>query len=523
MLDLPGPDRSQPETRHIRLVEGVPLRPGAPGLVGEPEARPKKDKERRKKAKAPGVSPGKAHKGKGHPKKVKATKRLATELEGLSGALAQLRSRLTDLHSVQLDYAESNAALVRRVESLGGRSASDQERGERLVRRLDQLAAAVEGLGARIDQGVPQDAMLDGLAARVARAESALTVLQDQPDPAETADRVLGEVEGRMAALRVLLDAEAGRLGRLEQDVRAIPRTPPQSEQTPWRQPLEALGCELDGRIQALTQGLTSEARRERDDARQREEGIRSWTRERLDRLDRRHARALGLMGVLLSVLAAALVAGGWWHADRLGTLEERLATVPVPEPGVAPWVSQDILERLRHLEAGALEGTRDRAATRQVAEGVAGQLTALAEGQKDLALRLDSLRRDLSAADKGLAVLGERVSGLTPVVRASLDKPSAATPSDPSVLAESGYAVQLVAYHGRTPIGPFVQRFGIADRARVSEIRIAGRPAYAVLLGPYGSESEARAAIGVLPPGLQSLGPWVRRLAAGTRLHPWD
>jgi hypothetical protein len=522
VLDLPGPDRSQPETRHIRLVEGVPT-PGAPGLGGEPEAPPKKDKGRRKKAKAAGASPGKGHKAKGHPKKVKATKRLAAELEGLGGALGQLRSRLTDLHSVQLDHAESNAALARRVESLDGRSASDRERGERLVRRLDHLAAVVEGLGARIDRGVPQHAMLDGLAARVARAESALTVLQDQPDPAETADRVLGEVEGRMAALRGLLDAQAGRLERLEQDVRAIPRTPAQSEETPWRQPLEALSRELDGRLQALNQGFGSEARRERDAARQREEGIRSWTRERLGRLDRRHARALGLMGVLLCVLAAALVAAGWWQTDRLGALEQRLAAVVVPEPAVAPWVSQDILERLRQLDSGVLEGARNLAATRQVAEGVAGQLTALSAGQKDLALRLDRLSQDLSAADKGLAVLGERVSGLTPASPVPLDEPPAATRSDPSVLAEPGYAVQLVAYHQRTPIAPFVQRFGIADRARVSEIRIAGRPAYAVLLGPYGSESEARAAIGALPPGLRSLGPWVRRLPAGARLQPWD
>jgi hypothetical protein len=232
-----------------------------------------------------------------------------------------------------------------------------------------------------------------------------------------------------------------------------------------------------------------------------------------------------------MGVLATALVVAGWWRtdqiltgsADRLESLEQRLASVPAPEPVAAPWGAQDILERLRLLESGALEGARDLAATRQVAEGVAGQLTALAEGQQDQVLRLDRLSRDLSAADKGLAVLGERVSGLTPGVPAPLDTSAGATPSDPLVLLEPGYAVQLVAYHGRTPIAPFVQRFGIADRARVSEIRIAGRPAYAVLLGPYGSEPEARAAIGALPPGLQSLEPWVRRLAAGTRLQPWD
>ncbi|MGE5154090.1 MAG: SPOR domain-containing protein [Bdellovibrio bacteriovorus] len=509
----------------------MPPTPGAPGLEVGPEARPKKDKERRKGTKSSGASAGEARKGKGHPKKVKATKRLAAELQGLGGALVQLRSRLTDLHSVQLDHAESNAALARRVEALDGRSASERERGERLARRLDQLAATVEGLASRIDQGVPPHPMLEGLAVRVARAESALTVLQDQPDPAETADRVLGEVEGRMAALRVILDAQAGRLERLEQDVRVPPHTPDPSVERPWRLPLEALSRDLDGRIQALNQGLTSEVRRGRQEARQGDEGIRSWTQERLAHLHRRHARALGLAAVLVGVVAAALVAVGWWgtdrllaaSTDRLRALEQRFTLAPEAEPAVAPWVSQDILERMRHLESGALEGSRELAATRQVAEGVRGQLAMLSDGQQDLVERLERLRQDLSTADKGLAVLGERVSGLTPGSPVPRDKASAEGPSDPSVLAGPGYAIQLVAYHGRAPIGPFVERFGIGDRARISEIRIAGRPAYAVLLGPYGSESEAREAIGALSPGLRSLEPWVRRLPAGARLQPWN
>lgn len=547
MLDHLGADRSNPENRPIRLVDGLPIPKAAPDLgpSGGQDARPRTDQtdtkdkkgtKARKTRKDAKERPAKwdrkeaerADRGPeapGHSKKVKATKRLAVELQGLSGALMQLRNRLTDLHSVQLDQVESQAALSRRVEDLGGLVAALRGRDERLVRRLDQVAAVVEALGVRVDRALPQSPVLEGLAARVARAESALTVLQDQPDPGETADRVLGEVEGRLAALRVLLDAQVGRLERLEHDVRS-PRTPTDPEETSWRPPLEALSRELDGRIQALTQGLQRESRAGRADARQREEGIRSWTRDRLGRMERRHALALGLMGVLLGVLAAA----GWWRteqiltggADRLESLEQRLASVPTPEPVVGPWGAQDILERLRLLESGALEGARDLATTRQAAAGVAGQLTALTEGQKDLALRLDRLSRDLSAADKGLAVLGERVSGLTPVVPAPLGKSAGATPSDPSVLAEPGYAVQLVAYLGRTPIAPFVQRFGVADRARVAAIRINGRSAYAVLLGPFGSEPEAREAIGSLPPDLRSLGPWVRRLPAGTRLEPW-
>jgi cell division protein FtsB len=533
VLNHPGPDRSSPEARHIRLVEDVPLPKGLPGLGsgGAQDVKPKKDKKGRNKVKATSSESGGSPKNKGHAKKVKATKRLAAELQGLGSALNQLRSRLTDLHSVQLDHAESNAALSQRVEVLDGLAAGDRERGERLARHLDQLSASVEGLGSRVAEGVVQGAALEGLAARIARAESAITLLQDQPDPSETADRVLGEVEGRLAALRVLLDAQLGRLERVEQGVEIALRPPGRSELMPWRVPLETLQRDLDGRLQRLKRGLHET----QEEAQQREEALRSWTRGRLSGLVWRQTLVLGLLGLLV----AALLAADWWRtdrlvagsADRLGTLEQRLELAAVPEPSEAPLVSQEMMERLRRLESGLLTNAADLASTRQAAEASAAQLADLSQGQQSLTRRLDTLQQDLSEADKGFAELGERVSGVTSGLTSGLtsasirpaDPVSAPVRPDPSVLGEPRYGIQLVAYRSRSRIGPFVQRFGLGDRASITEVRVAGRPAYAVLLGPYDSESAAGLAIGDLPAELRTLGPWVRRLPAGTRLQPWE
>ncbi len=523
MLDHRGPDRSNPETRHIRLVEGAPLPKGLPDLEagGQLDANQKKDKKARKRAKASASDSGGAPKRQGHSKKVKATKRLAAELQGLGSALTQLRSRLTDLHSVQLDHAESNAALSRRVESFDGLAAADRERGEGLVRRLDRLAATVEGLGSRVVEGHVQSPALEGLAARIARAESALIVLQDQPDPAETADRVLGEVEGRLAALRVLLDAQGGRLEGIEQAFEVALRRPAQAETMPWRLPLETLHRDLDARLHRLTRGL----HQTQEEAQQRQETMRSWTRGRLSRLGWHQALALGLVGLLV----VALFAADWWRANRLfegaaarlRSLEQQCSSVPIPEPTLSPLVSQDLLERLRRLESGLSENDRDLAATRQAAEGSRGHLADLAEGQQALVQRLDILQRDLSDADKGLAVLTERVGGLT----SPAPSPAASTPvrSDAPSLDDPRYAVQLVAYHSPARIAPFVERFGIAERASIAETRVAGRPAYAVLLGSYGSALEASQAISALPAELHALGPWVRHLPPGTQVEPWQ
>jgi septal ring-binding cell division protein DamX len=236
----------------------------------------------------------------------------------------------------------------------------------------------------------------------------------------------------------------------------------------------------------------------------------------------------------LLVALAGGLLALQSWRTDRLvagtsarpQTLAQPLDASDGIEPVIAtPVVARDLLERLRRLESGLSAASRDLAATRQAAEGSSARLAELAEGRQAVVQRLDTLQRDLSGTDQALALLQERVARPTsPPEPAPASAPSqnariqsAATPS-----ADPGYAVQLIAYHSRARVAPFVEQHGIGDRAVVTESRVGGRRAYVVLLGPYGSEPEAARAMAALAPDLRALGPWVRRLSPGTRLEPW-
>lgn len=414
MLDDLGPDGVNLGARHIRLSEEVP--PGAPASrlpevgVTDPLAEQgasndetKKQRKRKKGKKARRQAHAEPDaRAPGSTKKVKATKRLAAQLQGLVGALTQLRTRLSDLHSLQLDHAESTAALSRRVHDLDGLAAAERERGGRLE---------------ALQRGV--DERLQGL--------------------------------------------DAG-LGRMQAEV--------------------------------LRTGDT----------------LRTWTQSRLARLARHQVWALGLIGLL----GVGLIAVDWWRGDRfaagitgrLEALEQRPAPLPLD--------AQDLLERLRRLESDLVQTVRDLAVARQQSEGGGERLAELAAGQRALVQGLDALRRDLAATDKGLAVLDERVRGLARVAQ-----PAPAS-SEPVPLEGPGYAIQLVAYHSRARIGPFVEQHGIGGQARIAAIRAGGRQAYAVLLGPYVSAAEASQALGALPAALRDLTPWVRRLPSGTRLQPW-
>jgi septal ring-binding cell division protein DamX len=252
-------------------------------------------------------------------------------------------------------------------------------------------------------------------------------------------------------------------------------------------------------------------------------------------RLGWRQALAVGL----LVALAGGLLALQSWRTDRLvagtsarpQTLAQPLDASDGIEPVIAtPVVARDLLERLRRLESGLSAASRDLAATRQAAEGSSARLAELAEGRQAVVQRLDTLQRDLSGTDQALALLQERVArptsppGPTPDSAVSQNAPTqnAPTQSAPTPSADPGYAVQLIAYHSRARVAPFVEQHGIGDRAVVTESRVGGRRAYVVLLGPYGSEPEAARAMAALAPDLRALGPWVRRVSAGTRLEPW-
>ncbi|MFY9975276.1 MAG: hypothetical protein WAK53_13530, partial [Chromatiaceae bacterium] len=102
-LDHQAADRTTLETAHVRLVEGAP--PAAPvtpleagdalgvGPVKDKKAR-KSEKKSAKRVRDPKAAAEPAAGGQGHAKKRKATKRLAAELESLSGTLSDLRGRL---------------------------------------------------------------------------------------------------------------------------------------------------------------------------------------------------------------------------------------------------------------------------------------------------------------------------------------------------------------------------------------------------------------------------------------------
>jgi septal ring-binding cell division protein DamX len=246
-------------------------------------------------------------------------------------------------------------------------------------------------------------------------------------------------------------------------------------------------------------------------------------------RLGWRQALALGLV----VALAGGLLALQSWRADRLvagtsappQTLAQPSDAADRAAPAIAtPVVTQDLLERLRRMESGLSAASRDLAATRQAVEGSSARLAELAEGRQAVVQRLDTLQRDLSGTDKGLVLLQERVARLTspPELASAPVSSRPPTPSAAIPAAGPGYAIQLIAYHSRARVAPFVEQHGVGDRAVVTESRIGGRRAYLVLLGPYGSEPEAAQAMAALSPELRALGPWVRRLSAGTSLEPW-
>jgi hypothetical protein len=533
-LDHQAADRTNLETARVRLVEGAPpaaqstpLEAGdalGVGQVKDKKAR-KSEKKSARSARDPKAAAEPKAGGQGHGKKLKATKRLAAELEALSGTLSDLRGRLLHLHTVQLGHRESTATLSRRVSALDGLAAGAREQGERLAARLDRLAQTVEVLGKRVATDSPANGALDGLAERVSRAETALARLQDQAlGSSGTAERALGELEGRLTALQVLLDAQGGRLDRLAGELQ-VARPVPAGDR-PWRGELEILERGLDGRLQRLAEGL----RETESEARRRVEESRSWTQAQVARLGWRQALALGLV----VALAGGLLALQSWRTDRLvagtsarpQTLAQPLDASDGIEPVIAtPVVAQDLLERLRRLESGLSEASRDLAATRQAAEGSSARLAELAEGRQAVVRRLDTLQRDLSGTDKSLALLQERVARPTSSpdpAPASAPPQNVPTQSVPTPSADPGYAVQLIAYHSRARVAPFAEQHGIGERAVVTESRVGGRRAYVVLLGPYGSEPEAAQALATLSPELRSLGPWVRRLPPGTSLEPW-
>ena len=514
----------------------------------------KKGKKRRRKRldSVLAQTAGKSDKKKGHTKRKWSRKRLGAELARLDGNLIQLRDRLFDLHSVQLDHAEANASLGRRVEGLAELAAADGGQRQLLARRLDELAATVEVLGSRVSAPA-RDTRLAELFDRIERAESALSALDDRTISGPRAEPLLGEIEGRIAALRGALDAQADRLDQTEQGLAVALRPAAESVPPAWSVAIDTARAELDGRIAGLAEGL--EATREQLQARY--ESEHRWTERRVRRLV---GGGLAAAIVLLGLVTAGLLGVDWWRAQRepdptvaglqvldgrpatrvdpvlspaqsgpssvpdqaeiaaLSARFERLESAP-PSPQAGPPL-EDLLARLSRLEKGQLDAGRDLAASRAAADASSLRLTDLVGAQQAVLQRLDALQLKGAAADKELAVLDARVSAIAAPAGASA-APDASR--EPAVLEAQRYAIQLVVYTGRARIRPFASRYGIADQVSAIQVRLSGRPAYAVVLGRYASETEAREAIAGLTQELRALRPWVRQLPAGTRLLPVD
>jgi hypothetical protein len=473
-------------------------------------------------------------------------------LARLDWNLVQLRDRLFDLHSVQLDHAQENASLGRRVEGLAELAAADGGQRQVLVRRLDELAATVEVLGSRVPAPA-RDTRLAEILDRIERAESALSALGDRSISGPRAELLLGEIEGRIAALQGVLDVQADRLDQAEQGLALALRPADESVPPAWSAAIDSVRAELDGRIARLAEGLN--ATREQIQARYESEN--RWTERRVRRLV---GGGLAAAIVLLGLVAAGLLGVDWWRAQResdsavaglqvldgqpasrvdpdlslaqsgpspvpdqadiaaLSARLERLESAPPPPQAEASL--DDLLARLRRLENDWLEADRDLAASRAAADASSLRVADLVGTQQAVLQRLDALQLKSAAADKELAVLDARVSAIAEPAGQSAAQDSS---REPAVLEAPRYAIQLVVYTSRARIRPFASRYGIADQVSAIQVRLAGRPAYAVVLGRYTSETQAREAIAGLTPELRALRPWVRQLPDGTRFFRVD
>jgi hypothetical protein len=107
-------------------------------------------------------------------------------------------------------------------------------------------------------------------------------------------------------------------------------------------------------------------------------------------------------------------------------------------------------------------------------------------------------------------------------------ENPSEATTaaeSEPgrTVLEQERYAIQLVSFHSRSSVAPFVEKFEISDTALFTKSRGGDRDWYLVFAALYPTRSEASAAVEALPPRLKELEPWIRKLPIGTALSTYE
>jgi septal ring-binding cell division protein DamX len=463
-----------------------------------------------------------------------------------------MEGRVADLHGRIHTREQTDSAAADRAAALADAVAAAQSSGAALGRRVEDLAALLEGLmDAERRRPANDPGPIEALRSRLAGIETALDQAAE-----ERRDRGSGPsaavLAGRLAALGATLESQGQRLTEVERGLTET-RAMPAALGDRWRAELLALRAELDVRLD----GLGDEIDRARARSREELETGQVSTEHKMRRLSR--GLALGLL--TLGLLTLGLAGANWWRgeqaagraAEHIGALEqgpaiaalapvgpvrapgmgsgelagpeladtltqtltrlsgqlERMETAPQSAPQPAA-VMDDLLERLRRAEdrladaAGALTERRVSgvALERQVAE--------LAGVQRALDARVDLL---------------DPASGVS--VPAAVEPPhralSPALAPQVQGLIDTAYGVQLVVYTSPGRLQPFAERHGLVGRAVVVETRVSGRDGYAVLTGPFASEDAARAALADLPAGLRDLDPWVRRLPAGTRLLPLE
>ena len=364
VLDVPGRDSPAPEPRHIRLVESLlerpeppPVEPARPKGLDRTIGQPGKDKEKGKakeqarvkdKAKGKGKEK-KARKAleaqalvlsrsaeKGGDKQARLARMLADELFPVRAVLAAMEGRVADLHGRIHTREQTDSATADRAAALADAVAAAQSSGAALGRRVEDLAALLEGLmEAERRRPAHDPGPIEALRSRLAGIETAL----DQAAEERRRDRGTGPsaavLAGRLAALGATLESQGQRLTEVERGLTET-RAMPAALGDRWRAELLALRAELDGRLD----GLGDEIDRARAEARDERETGQASTDQRLRGLGRR--QALGLLAV--GLLTLALAGANWWRGEQAaGRAAERI-TPWKQHPAIAAMVPAESL-----------------------------------------------------------------------------------------------------------------------------------------------------------------------------------
>ena len=494
------------------------------------------------------------------------------DLARLEVALHQLQMRVEDLHAAQLGQEESSAGLGTRLESLVQRmerqhhqATANAQRADAVREHLDALTDSVHRLGTETETIACNLAEL----AVQPDGDTALFALDSRLDRTE---KGLAELRGVLDRLQAgsdhsdALRALGERLDSVESGLRtdAAAGATPSVAGAPAYAASEARATELSGRIDALARDLQAAGREAVADR----TGQRAWIEGRL----RSAGRAVALGFTVLSLSFAMLLGIDWWHtSDQLASAQakmlelERLAVpsaiaqstnaTALARNSLEPLLAE-ITEILGRMDARDALHAQRWVQLPDAREDVLDRLRRLEEGQADLRRESRSISAHMAAPEAGLdrsatapdpgaetpTGPGERTvesgrgliqvprngdeyprpAGMSVAPRKGLPPPATlSAPGSPVVLGDRRYMIQLIGFRRESSVGDFAHRFGIANDARYMRARQNGKDWYLVLLGQFPDLESGMSAAARLPAELRKLEPWVRPIAAGTRLLP--